>query len=84
MVSRGAVRAVVYDGNEARSATTAMTGFTAPAAPFTAKTTFVVADGQCSSESPNKSYSISLKRDRAATHLFYASGLTASGSLTRG
>ena len=51
--SKGSIRAVVYDGNEARSASTAMTGFTVPAAPFTAKTTFVIADGQCSSASPN-------------------------------
>ncbi|MGH3118677.1 MAG: hypothetical protein ACRDQ2_16500 [Gaiellales bacterium] len=56
--SKGAIRAVVYDGNHAlvfrdQVVTTAMTGFTVPAAPFTAKTTFVVADGQCSSSAPN-------------------------------
>ncbi len=30
-----------------------MTGFTAPAAPLTAKTTFIVADGQCGAAAPN-------------------------------
>ena len=55
--SKGAIRAVVYDGNHAStrnsSVTTAMTGFTVPAAPFTAKTTYVIADGQCSASAPN-------------------------------
>ena len=53
--SKGAIRAVVYDGNHAVAslATTAITGFTVPPAPFTAKTTYVIADGQCSSASPN-------------------------------
>jgi hypothetical protein len=56
--SKGAIRAVVYDGNHALAfrdglVTTAITGFTVPAAPFTAMTTYVVADGQCSSAAPN-------------------------------
>lgn len=56
--SKGAIRAVVYDGNHALASrdqvvTTAMTAFTVPAAPFAAKTTYVVADGQCGSAAPN-------------------------------
>ena len=44
----GDIQAVVYQGNEqARpSVVTALSGFTAPAAPLRAKTTYVVADGQ--------------------------------------
>jgi hypothetical protein len=46
----GAIQAVIYDGNEGVQGainTTPITGFTVPAAPFTAMTTYVVADGQC-------------------------------------
>jgi hypothetical protein len=45
----GDIQAVVYQGNEqavASSVTTTLTGFTAPAAPLRAKTTYVVVDGQ--------------------------------------
>jgi hypothetical protein len=54
----GTIQAVVYDGNHAlafrdSTATTGLTGFTAPSRPFTAKTTFVVVDGQCGSNTPN-------------------------------
>jgi len=47
----GAIQAVVYDGNSLLindTATTTLTGFTAPASgPITARTTYVVVDGQC-------------------------------------
>jgi hypothetical protein len=52
----GNIHVVVYDGNEQASnstVTTPLTGFTAPAAPLTAKTTYVVVDGQCGPRSPN-------------------------------
>lgn len=50
--SGGDIQAVVYQGNEqalASSVTTGLTGFTAPAAPLVAKTTYVVVDGQTGS-----------------------------------
>ena len=52
----GAIEVVVYEGNELAifsSVSTTLTGFTVPASPFRAKTTFVVADGQCGARSPN-------------------------------
>lgn len=83
--SKGAIRAVVYDGNHALaqrdvSATTAMTGFTVPAAPFTAKTTYVVADGQCGSSTPNGCRGVQTGDDAGDT-LSFAGG---AGTLTVG
>ena len=46
--SGGDIQAVVYQGNEQASPSviTALSGFTAPAGPLRAKTTYIVADGQ--------------------------------------
>jgi hypothetical protein len=47
---------VVYEGDQlmvASTSTTALTGFTVPTAPFVAKTTYIVADGQCGLLAPN-------------------------------
>src|SRR3954467_476677 len=51
----GNVQAVLYNGNElliGTSVTTTTTGFTAPAAPLTARTTYTVVDGQCDATVP--------------------------------
>src|SRR5207244_2898685 len=45
----GDIQAVVYDGNEGATVSTTLSGFTVPAGAITAKTTYVVADGQCGS-----------------------------------
>jgi hypothetical protein len=50
MTSFGTIDAVVYEGNDlitVGSSTATMTGFTVPSSPFTAKSTWVVGDGQC-------------------------------------
>jgi hypothetical protein len=52
----GSIQAVIYDGNEeVENATNQSTiaGFTVPASPFTANTTYVVADGQCGASAMN-------------------------------
>ena len=49
----GDIQAVVYDGNEGATVSTTLSGFTVPAGAIAAKTTYVVADGQCGSDAPN-------------------------------
>jgi hypothetical protein len=77
----GAVQVVVYDGNEraiSSTVTTTLTGFTAPAGPLTAKTTYVVVDGQCGPSSPNGCSGVPIAG--SGDTLFFG----ASGSMTDG
>lgn len=60
MTLEGGVQVVVYEGDQYfadSSATTVLSGFTAPTGPLNAKTTYIVADGQCGSASPNGCFS---------------------------